>query len=80
MAADSDYKEHKDGKFTIECSRCGSEAPTIDLHEGLPEHLCKFCYETELGTILKYRDQYPGQTTLTRALCKAFNMLYWRKP
>jgi hypothetical protein len=80
------YELHHSEHGDIEtCCRCDSEAPTYfaerlshpDMHkENLSGYVCRFCYETELGSILGFpRSQAPGVVELTRALAQALNLL-----
>lgn len=70
----------KDGDVVL-CSRCDSEAPTqaFDLHDErgrvTPGRLCRFCAETELGSILQYPRAHQVDQTFVRGLCHAFNLL-----
>ena len=86
------YSLHKEDGCVIECDRCGSDAPTIkhkwdDIGRTKPispdrrshEHLCRFCYETHIGTILHY-DHHRDNHDIARALAQAFNILYKAKP
>lgn len=65
------------------CDRCGSEYVDVVQYEGnryFPkptpvQHLCCFCYETQLGSILEYPEQYPGLATLTAGLIQSLNIL-----
>ena len=80
-----DDPEHE---WPLECDRCGSPAPTVasdwdDIGkrpEEIPkgrapkELLCVFCYETHLGSILKYR-HLRDNADIARGLCQALNIL-----
>jgi hypothetical protein len=73
----------------IECCRCNSAAPTAavlgrhlsntpEAYRDKPMRICKFCYETELGSILAYPSLYTGtEKSLARAMCQAFNLMHW---
>ena len=58
----------------LTCDSCGStfnKPPHVN-EEG---QFCDFCYCSLLGNILKYPDQYRGQTTMARGLIESFNIL-----
>lgn len=71
------------GGDILTCIRCDSEAPTVHREHLSPDgklsgRLCKFCDETELGTIIAYERQAPlGQVQLARSIAQALNLVYW---
>ena len=73
-----EYVLRRDGDDIVECTSCGSPAPTVEYSERFPketnELLCMFCYETHFGSILKYRHNAEDQS-IARALCQALNLI-----
>lgn len=77
VVGDVTYTLKREGGFVRECERCNSPAALAEVgtsSDGKTK-LCRFCYETELGTILAYPRQYEGLVTLTRGLCQALNLI-----
>lgn len=85
------YKLRKADGYVVECDRCSSPAPTVERdwddigtppeqipHDRAPkERLCLFCYETHLGTLLKYR-HHREDADLARAIAQALNLVLAR--
>jgi len=65
------------------CDRCGTdgvETTESESNRNFPhvtekQNLCCFCYETLLGNVLDYPEQYPGQTTLVQGLIQALHII-----
>ncbi len=64
------------------CDQCNvSEVEVVETFENSVRvdpkkmYLCCFCYETHLGNILQYSNQYVGQQTLARGLIQALHII-----
>lgn len=76
-------KEHGDQG---NCDRCGFEDRMLETIETRNtttlasgtirlERLCRYCYESELGQIVKYKHYDSNTRALARGLCQALNVL-----
>jgi hypothetical protein len=68
------YDEHE-VESVIYCERCDSEIKEYVVN-GDNERICKFCWGTHIGNIIKYKKQYDNDTyTLARSIAECFNIL-----
>lgn len=69
------------------CSLCGSDnvktthvnwgSPAADLRQ--EDDLCPYCYETDAGNILHYRNHSSAEQLIARLLCQMMNLFEKRK-